>query len=35
MRASATETTWIQVGPAAFKTREEADKQVSVICKKR
>jgi hypothetical protein len=25
-RPSATETTWIQVGLAAFKTREEADK---------
>jgi hypothetical protein len=35
MRPSATETTWIQVGPAAFKTGEEADKQVSVICKEK
>jgi hypothetical protein len=34
-RPSATETTWIQVGPAAFKTREEADKQVTVICKEK
>jgi hypothetical protein len=32
-RPSATETTWVQVGPMAFKTREEADKQVAVICK--
>lgn len=30
-----TETTWVQVGPLAFKTREEADKQVAVICKQR
>jgi hypothetical protein len=28
-----TETTWIQVGPMAFKTRDEAQKQVAVICK--
>jgi hypothetical protein len=28
-----TETTWVQVGPMAFKTREEADKQIKVICK--
>jgi hypothetical protein len=34
-RPSATETTWIQVGHAAFKTREEADKQVTVICKEK
>ena len=32
-RPSATETTWIQVGRAAFKTREEAEKQVTVSCK--
>ena len=30
-----TETTWVQVGPLAFKTREEADKQVAVICKEK
>jgi hypothetical protein len=30
-----TETTWIQVGPLAFKTREEADKQLTVICKEK
>jgi hypothetical protein len=30
-----TETTWIQVGPAAFKTKTEADKQVAVICKEK
>ena len=28
-----TETTWIQVGPLAFKTQEEADRQLKVICK--
>ena len=27
------ETTWIQIGPLAFKTRDEAEKQVTVICK--
>jgi hypothetical protein len=27
-----TETTWVQVGPLAFKTRDEAEKQVKVIC---
>jgi hypothetical protein len=30
-----TETTWVQVGPLAFKTREEADKQLTVICKEK
>lgn len=30
-----TETTWVQVGPLAFKTREEADKQVAVVCKEK
>jgi hypothetical protein len=30
-----TETTWVQVGPMAFKSREEADRQVKVICKER
>jgi hypothetical protein len=34
-RPSATETTWIQVGPMAFKTRDEAEKQVTVICKEK
>lgn len=28
-----TETTWIQIGPAAFKTKSEADTQVAVVCK--
>lgn len=28
-----TETTWLQIGPLAFKTREEADKQLAVVCK--
>ena len=27
-----TETTWLQIGPLAFKTRDEADKQVKVVC---
>ena len=30
-----TETTWIQVGPMAFKTRDEADRQIKVICKEK
>ncbi|MGE5511624.1 MAG: hypothetical protein ACM31O_10300 [Bacteroidota bacterium] len=30
-----TETTWVQVGPMAFKTRDEADRQIKVICKER
>ena len=30
-----TETTWIQIGPVAFKTRDEADKQIAVVCKER
>ena len=30
-----TETTWIQVGPMAFKTRDEADRQLKVICKEK
>ena len=29
-----TETTWVQVGPVAFKTRNEADDQIKVVCKK-
>jgi hypothetical protein len=28
-----TETTWVQVGPLAFKTQDEADRQMKVICK--
>jgi hypothetical protein len=28
-----TETTWVQVGPAAFKTQDEAQRQVAVVCK--
>jgi hypothetical protein len=28
-----TETTWVQIGPLAFKTRDEADRQLKVICK--
>jgi hypothetical protein len=31
----ATETTWVQVGPLAFTTREEAEKQSTVICKEK
>ena len=31
--ARPTETTWVQVGPLAFKTQDEADKQIKVICK--
>lgn len=27
------ETTWIQIGPLAFKTRDEAERQVTVVCK--
>lgn len=30
-----TESTWIQVGPMAFKSREEADRQLKVICRDR
>lgn len=30
-----TETTWVQVGPVAFKTRDEAEKQITVICKEK
>jgi hypothetical protein len=30
-----TETTWVQVGPLAFKTRDEADRQVAVVCKEK
>jgi len=28
-----TETTWLQIGPLSFKTKDEADKQVTVVCK--
>ncbi len=27
--------TWIQVGPVGFSTRDEADRQVKVICRER
>jgi hypothetical protein len=27
-----TETTWVQIGPAAFKTQAEAQKQVKTVC---
>ena len=30
-----TDKTWVQIGPMSFKTRDEADKQVSVICKEK
>jgi hypothetical protein len=30
-----TETTWVQLGPLAFKTRDEADKQLAVVCKEK
>jgi len=29
------ETTWVQLGPLAFKTRDEADKQLAVVCKEK
>ena len=28
-----TETTWIQVGPAAFKTQTTAEKQIKTVCR--
>ena len=28
------ERTWVQVGPLAFRTRDEADRQVAVVCKR-
>jgi hypothetical protein len=31
--ARPTETTWVQVGDIAFKTRDEADKQLTLKCK--
>jgi hypothetical protein len=30
-----TDKTWVQVGPMSFKTRDEADKQITVICKEK
>ena len=30
-----TETTWLQIGPLSFKTRDEAEKQVAVVCKEK
>ena len=27
-----TETTWIQIGPAAFKTQADAEKQIKTVC---
>ncbi len=27
-----TETTWIQIGPAAFKTQSDAQKQIKTVC---
>jgi hypothetical protein len=30
-----TETTWVQIGPVAFKTRDEASKQIAVVCKEK
>jgi len=35
VEARPTETTWVQVGPLAFKTRDEADKQLAVVCKEK
>ena len=35
VEARPTETTWVQVGPLAFKTRDEADRQVAVVCKEK
>ena len=31
-RNKADETTWIQVGPASFKTQRDAEKQVKTVC---
>ena len=33
--ARPSETTWVQIGPLAFKTRDEADKQLAVVCKEK
>lgn len=30
-----TDKAWVQVGPVAFKTREDAEKQIPVVCKQR
>jgi hypothetical protein len=30
-----TETTWVQVGPLSFKTRDEAERQIKVLCKEK
>ena len=30
-----TETTWLQVGPLSFKTQDEANKQMAVVCKEK
>ena len=30
-----TETTWLQIGPLSFKTRDDAEKQVAVVCKEK
>ena len=27
-----TDTTWIQVGPASFKTQSDAEKQIKTVC---
>jgi hypothetical protein len=27
-----TETTWIQIGPAAFKSQADAEKQIKTVC---
>jgi len=27
-----TETTWIQIGPAAFKTKSNGEKQIKTVC---
>ncbi len=27
-----TETTWIQVGPASFKTQSDAEKEIKTVC---
>jgi len=30
-----TETTWLQIGPLSFKTSDDAEKQVAVVCKEK
>lgn len=27
-----TDTTWIQIGPASFKTQADADKEIKTVC---